>query len=459
MTIRIERFQCLALAVVLGTGSLAVCMFLLSLAYGVVVECWRPAGTRSGELLIFRDGTPVIKSYDDSGCAEYRSLDGKLLSEPRSNEEGAWLPAGTTEDLPYDRTRWRSRVQKVVQPRGAPTIWYFVKDGQVDHRGYFEGYNQTTKLKIGCVGRNGARQDRVTEGEQFRLVSDQISYSKAYFGFSDHHPALGIKSPLFLATVDGIVAIGLDDGKVEVIRQDADLISCGMNQTGGREVLVLRTSNKVILSDLDGKEFAAYSLPVELRDIGWKWYGSYANAALLGCRLPNGADLFWIDEAGAILRREHVILRDDDSQPLRWFLHNLTTVGVSSPVLMAVVTLSNPWDYPNRPKGSMEYAAAVRQAFMEVWPGLLVITAFSVVLAVLCYRRQRRYGLPWTGVWTGFVLVFGLPGYLGYLAHRTWPARLPCPNCGQRVPRDRPACIVCGKDFPAPALKGIEVFG
>ena len=35
-----------------------------------------------------------------------------------------------------------------------------------------------------------------------------------------------------------------------------------------------------------------------------------------------------------------------------------------------------------------------------------------------------------------------------------WPARLPCPHCGQRVPRDRPACFACGRDFPRRRQRG-----
>ena len=91
-------------------------------------------------------------------------------------------------------------------------------------------------------------------------------------------------------------------------------------------------------------------------------------------------------------------------------------------------------------------------------PEMIAVFLFSVVLAALCYRRQHQYGLPWTGVWTAFVLLFGLPAYFGYLAHRSWPARLACPNCGKRVPRDRPACTGCGQEFPPPQPKGIEVF-
>jgi len=93
-----------------------------------------------------------------------------------------------------------------------------------------------------------------------------------------------------------------------------------------------------------------------------------------------------------------------------------------------------------------------------MWPALAITAIISIVLAGLCFRHQRKYGLPWTGAWTVFVLLFGLPGYFGYLAHRVWPARLPCPHCSKRVPRDRPACFACGRNFPSPAMKGIEVF-
>jgi hypothetical protein len=113
--------------------------------------------------------------------------------------------------------------------------------------------------------------------------------------------------------------------------------------------------------------------------------------------------------------------------------------------------------FDRRPQ-SPDYSAALKSDLKELWPVLPITAIVSAVLAVLCFRRQRKYGLPWTGVWILFVLLFGLPAYFGYLAHRHWPARLPCPNCGRRVPRDRPACFACGHDFPAPPPKGIEVF-
>jgi hypothetical protein len=56
------------------------------------------------------------------------------------------------------------------------------------------------------------------------------------------------------------------------------------------------------------------------------------------------------------------------------------------------------------------------------------------------------------------VLLFGVLAFVGFLLHRRWPVREPCPACHARSARDREACSECGAAFPAPGLKGIEIF-
>ena len=46
----------------------------------------------------------------------------------------------------------------------------------------------------------------------------------------------------------------------------------------------------------------------------------------------------------------------------------------------------------------------------------------------------------------------------GFRFTRAWPVQEPCPACGLRVSRDRPACSACHAEFPGPALIGTEVF-
>src|SRR5262249_33332525 len=62
------------------------------------------------------------------------------------------------------------------------------------------------------------------------------------------------------------------------------------------------------------------------------------------------------------------------------------------------------------------YSAALRRALSEFWPALLLTQVVAAGLAVLCYRRQVRYGAIGAErvVWPLFVLVLGLPGWAGF---------------------------------------------
>jgi hypothetical protein len=106
------------------------------------------------------------------------------------------------------------------------------------------------------------------------------------------------------------------------------------------------------------------------------------------------------------------------------------------------------------------YQAALTPLLKKSGPALIAVLALSSILAVMAWRRSRAFGLSRQEqiTWAVFMLLFGLPAYVGFLLHRRWPIRLPCPNCQARVPRDRVACAECGSRFPDPSLKGIEIF-
>ena len=107
------------------------------------------------------------------------------------------------------------------------------------------------------------------------------------------------------------------------------------------------------------------------------------------------------------------------------------------------------------------YPAAVTALLKDSWPSFLIaVLALSIVLAILVQRRSRAFGLSRREqiAWSVFVLLFGLPAYVGFRLYRRWPIRQPCPNCHAQAPRDRVACAECGIRFPDPSLKGIEIF-
>lgn len=187
-----------------------------------------------------------------------------------------------------------------------------------------------------------------------------------------------------------------------------------------------------------------YPIPEEVRAKAIFWYQFPNGNAITGCTRRDSSacatisHLFWMNKLGEITRREEVSLAMESYEMTR---------NISEVALQAVVA----------PLPLVAFAQLGEEGMVKyIGTGVAVVT--DGLFVVLCYRRQRKFGARWTGMWMVFVLLFGLPGYLGYLAHRKWPTRLPCPSCRRAVPRDRLACLACGQDFPAPARKGIEVF-
>ena len=84
----------------------------------------------------------------------------------------------------------------------------------------------------------------------------------------------------------------------------------------------------------------------------------------------------------------------------------------------------------------------------------------SAALAALCFRRQRRYGVPLAERigWPLFVFLFGLPGWIGYRYCRRWPVLEECEACHVPAPRNTEACPACQRGFPLPAATGSEIF-
>ena len=155
------------------------------------------------------------------------------------------------------------------------------------------------------------------------------------------------------------------------------------------------------------------------------------------------------------VRHEHVeLLKSGESELMK---NTAMSVIVPSPASIAGFAVCYPWEPAECPE-YWTYSDALNRAFSKIWPALLATGIVGIVLACVCYRRQRKYGLPWTGVWTVFVLLFGLPAFFGYLAHRAGRHGCLARTAAGTVPRDRPACFACGHEFPPPAAKGIEVF-
>ena len=449
----------------MAIGAGVVWFLFVGFSFHIVQEAFFPHYLVNERLIVLGNGTPIVEAYQGPDKS-YHSLNGKRLDsvDPNNTMPGQFIRGPRLQG--WVGSYWSRRITHLSTHSSGdlydPVNWYFIQDGELHGHGYFIGYDPVTKLQVGCIGRNGFRPDEPTTEEQFPVDSHNWPLESAqticHLVYSVERPGgryiVSNREYYYLVTRDGLVQIDLQLRKVNVIRNDANLISVVASDVA----ILARTPNRVLTLDRDGKEFGAYSLPEELRDANLKWWQLSKDKALVQAGW-DGNDLFWLDANGKIVRHERVDLHPFSREST--IPDDMVTLLAmpSQTVIMAFLagTLGeNP--QASSQDNAIGYFAALSRALNRAWPRLLFVSIISIFLAVFCYRRQRKYGLPWTCVWTAFVLLFGLPAYFGYLAHRKWPARLPCLNCGKRVPRDRPACFACGNAFPPPTRKGIEVF-
>jgi hypothetical protein len=201
-------------------------------------------------------------------------------------------------------------------------------------------------------------------------------------------------------------------------------------------------------------------LPREIQHANLTVYGTTtAESVLVATKnawWPSQREIYWINANDSVTRHERLDFDQptiDNARQL-WLMSGV----VPSPVVAGLgVFVLLPADARSRDE-NLDYPAALAQSLAEGWPPLVTVCLFSTVLAVLVYRRHRRYSETGGLAWAVFIVVLGVPGLIGYWLHRRWPVSERCSKCGALVPRDRENCLRCAAGFPAPELTGLEVF-
>jgi hypothetical protein len=166
--------------------------------------------------------------------------------------------------------------------------------------------------------------------------------------------------------------------------------------------------------------------------------------------------LYRIASDGAIQNRFELSLQSGASATNQAVLQLQVFLGLPAPAFLFVVEPL----FLTRTDRIQSYPAAFIAVLGKLWPSLLAVVALASILASITWRRSRSFGLPRREqvAWLVFVLLFGLPAFVGFLLSRRWPIRLPCSICHAQAPRDRVSCAECGTRFPDPSPKGIEIF-
>ena len=235
--------------------------------------------------------------------------------------------------------------------------------------------------------------------------------------------------------------------------------------------ILVRTTRQIYELDQQHHVKKVFSLPADLdRRIAVEWYVLKSGQAIavvgpLWARQPDQPEhvlrrlVYRIKGDGAIEDQVVVDLQSgssfvDRAMPVTEAF--LLALGLPAPTIVFATGVVRVIADDQR----QSYSTAATALLKETWPSVIAVLALSIVLAILVQRRSRSFGLSRREqiAWSVFVLLFGLPAYVGFRIYRRWPIRQPCPNCQAQAPRDRVACSECGMRFPEPSLKGTEIF-
>jgi hypothetical protein len=394
---------------------------------------------------------------------------------------------------------WSERVRVFRDGRYPSTKWHFVADGEAEGAGYFVGYDSVHNNQIGYLGVSGF-QENLPPKEDWIPFSGAVScVGSRLIGTSNASPPTpdpgsgslpppspdsggqSISSP---STTPGCVSIwdvyilGRDDNLYHIDLQSRTVdvtlprthIDSGAfaliwqdQQPGTKYRPVVRTTDAVLVLDVRGREEARFPIPEAIRPCTFSFTLTTSGDAVMYTQSRR-------DELSD--RVEYCIWRvpskgePQEARVVAPVVARGQAFRVSGGAILpgpglvcyciAVIRVQTLLD--NRRADTLVEAFA--RACIDYWPSLAVAFVIATIFASLCYRRQVRYGASRFEqiVWTLFVFVFGLPGWIGYRFGRTWPVLEACHACDAIVPRDRETCVRCFEEFPLPALRGTEVF-
>ncbi len=476
----------LAWAATLATGFGALWCVLVAWLGISIQQAWQ-GGNRSvyERLEVKSDGTLLIHGFPQDGLSQatYRDLKGVVQDAPDRDD---LLPAVQlfrargTPGFFSPQAGWTERLTVFVNEREPTVNWFFVHDGKPDGAGYFAGYQRTSNRRVGFIGMSGFRSGPVPAADWIPVRGAPKSSAPVSI-YSGHswvlRPAAGDVPPrwVYLPSGSQLRQADLAARTVTTVFETPEPIesvgiptlaywSTGHSTT--EQPILVRTTQQIHVLDQQHHVKKLFSLPADVDRRSWvDWYeikSGQAIAVVGPLWLTDQPDnvsrqlVYRINGDGAIADQFTVDLQIGSSAPDQATQAFQMALALPAPAILfaigvlVVIATDPPLSYP----------AAVTALLKDTGPSLIAVLALSIVLAILVQRRSRAFGLARREqiAWSGFVLVFGLPAYVGFRLYRRWPIRQPCPNCHAQAPRDRVACAECGTRFPDPSLKGIEVF-
>jgi hypothetical protein len=469
----------LLVAAGIAAGWCGVALWTIALAMQAILS-----GQTYEMVYVRLDGEPLIYRYGGRvvGGFEMLSLDRQPLSA--SNDQllygGYMQPEFKSFMTPIAAQSWQFRLTGVNDGRTPATYWYLVHDGQVNGRVYGVGYNAVTKGLVGYFGKGGFSTSRPPRDDWFQVAgsSGLMPATPQIFAYE---PGGYPQTSLFLLAEGKLwsfntqtreVAALLDAPRATTLGQAWVALDKLPPKTPGvmplpaqyltKQKVALRAETDLTLVDPESGDQSVFTVPAEMRKRSFAAY-ELASGDLLLISLSNEPDkaaqqLMWIARDGGVERERNVQLAQMISPQgmnakIGWSAVPIAPLPLAHAGLTFVVPA-----FMVQSGAAEDYRTALGRYAGDTWPALLLVLAIGAAAAIAAYRRQRRYGLRYAGTWAALVFLLGVPGWIAYRYHRTWPVLEECAACHQASPRDRERCVDCGAEYPGPELKGIEVF-
>jgi hypothetical protein len=475
----------LTLAVVLALGFAAVWgvagLYLFEIGFALASE---DAG--NWYLFYLADGTVLkVHGYGPLGGREYFDLDGNPVADPETERLQELHVTSILAELPVQggAANWRDRLRLIADGRRPANFWYFVADGRPDGAGYFVGYDSQSRQCIGYLGTAGFRSSPLpaaehipfggkASGHETCLLCTQPQYQAVDY---PHHDVGGRAARGSVSTWDAylltpggrIYHADLHARTIRVAVEDEQIRSAALvagvpdRHHGTPWHLAVRTDDEVRVYEGE-RVRKRYPIPAPLRGKDFALAETNSGRALMTWGGPMDYALPTQDYRIFQVRTDGSWREERAQLPTSRFGPTATAVGALLPSPLGlgyVVAVAAPRDLLAYGL-ARTYGEALARSLGESAVVLGLVQALSVGLAWLCWRRLRRYGASRVEcvAWPLFVLVGGVPAWMGWRFGRAWPVLEECPTCETNVPRDREACARCATEFPSPARKGTEVF-
>ncbi len=482
---RFSLLRQLAWAATLAAGFGALWLVLVLWLASPIQEAWWGGHLPPYETLVVRsDGTLLIESVRREKLSEvtYRDLKGQVQEAPVREEQLPAVPMSGEQPNPGNfpsRLGWGLRLMEFVNEQEPTVNWFFVHDGNPDGAGYFVAYERTSNRRVGFLGMSGFRVDPVPKTDWIPAspeLKSSIPFSSIYSGRAWSPRADRWDVPprwVYVPSGAHLRKVDLAARTVTTVFETPEpIVAPGVpwlaNWTTGHatkeRTILVRTTRHIHELDLKHHVLRVFTIPTEAdRRSSVQWFGMDSSQAIavftpsFSAGEPDSVSklkVYRIASDGVIQDQFELGLQTG-SVPKK--VQDLVGVlGLPAPAILFAlipvieVGINQIKDYP----------AGLEALLKNTWPEFSVVLALSLILAVLAWRRGRAFGLAHKEriTWTVFVLLLGLPAFVGFRLYRRWPIRQPCTTCHANVPRDRLACAECGVRFPDPSLKGIEIF-